>query len=97
VVAQATSQLPGGSSTGRHYTSKQQNSLMMVVDLYSDDTATYDQTFLANYAQINISLKLKEFRGVGQSLIFGGSKDYSMRVWINPSQMASYNLNTKGG
>src|SRR5690606_21919642 len=30
--------------------------------------------------------------GVGQSIIFGGNKDYSMRVWLNPSQMASYNI-----
>jgi HAE1 family hydrophobic/amphiphilic exporter-1 len=94
-VAQATSQLPAEVVQAGITTSKQQNSLMMVVDLYSDDTATYDQTFLANYAQINIIPEIKRIPGVGQSLIFGGSKDYSMRVWINPSQMASYNLTPK--
>ncbi len=28
-------------------------------------------------------------------MIFGGSKDYSMRVWLNPNQMAAYNLTPK--
>lgn len=91
-VAQATSQLPAEVVQAGITTSKQQNSLMMVVDLYAEDTATYDQTFLANYAQINIIPEIKRIPGVGQSMIFGGSKDYSMRVWLNPSQMASYNL-----
>ena len=91
-VSQATSQLPSEVVQAGITTAKQQNSLLMVVDLYTDDTATYDQTFLANYAQINIIPDIKRIPGVGQSIIFGGSKDYSMRVWLNPGQMAAYNL-----
>ncbi len=91
-VSQATSQLPAEVVQAGISTSKQQNSLLMVVDLYADDEKNYDQTFLANYAQINILPEIKRIQGVGQALIFGGSKDYSMRVWLNPSQMASYNL-----
>ena len=94
-VSQATSQLPSEVVQAGITTAKQQNSLLMVVDLYAEDTATYDQTFLANYAQINIIPEIKRIQGVGQSLIFGGSKDYSMRVWLNPSQMATYNLTPK--
>ncbi|MCW3108870.1 MAG: hydrophobe/amphiphile efflux family transporter [Segetibacter sp.] len=94
-VAQATSQLPAEVVQAGITTAKQQNSLLMVVDLYAEDTATYDQTFLANYAQINIIPEIKRIPGVGQSIIFGGSKDYSMRVWLNPSQMAAYNLTPK--
>ncbi|RYY31143.1 MAG: efflux RND transporter permease subunit [Chitinophagaceae bacterium] len=91
-VAQATSQLPAEVVQAGISTSKQQNSLLMVVDLFAEDTKNYDQTFLANYAQINIIPEIKRIPGVGQSLIFGGSKDYSMRVWLNPAQMAAYNL-----
>ena len=91
-VAQATSQLPAEVVQAGVTTSKQQNSLLMVVDLYADDDKTYDQTFLANYAQINIVPEIKRIQGVGQSLIFGGNKDYSMRVWLNPAQMAAYHL-----
>jgi HAE1 family hydrophobic/amphiphilic exporter-1 len=91
-VAQATSQLPAEVVQAGITTSKQQNSLLMVVDLYAEDEKNYDQTFLANYAQINIIPEIKRIQGVGQALIFGGSKDYSMRVWLKPAQMAAYNL-----
>ncbi len=94
-VAQATSQLPAEVVQAGISTAKQQNSLIMVLDLYSEDAKTYDQTFLANYAQINIIPEIKRIPGVGQALIFGGSKDYSMRVWLNPTQMAAYNLTPK--
>jgi HAE1 family hydrophobic/amphiphilic exporter-1 len=91
-VAQATSQLPIEVVQAGITTSKQQNSLIMVVDMYTDDTTNYDQAFLANYAQINIIPEIKRIPGVGQSTIFGGNKDYSMRVWLNPAQMATYQL-----
>lgn len=94
-VAQATAQLPAEVVQAGISTAKQQNSLIMVVDLYSDDAKTYDQTFLANYAQINIIPEIKRIPGVGQALIFGGNKDYSMRVWLNPAQMAAYGLTPK--
>lgn len=94
-VSQATSQLPAEVVQAGISTVKQQNSLLMVVDLYTENEKQYDQTFLANYAQINIVPEIKRIPGVGQSVIFGGSKDYSMRVWLNPSKMASYNLTPK--
>jgi HAE1 family hydrophobic/amphiphilic exporter-1 len=94
-VSQATSQLPAEVVQAGITTSKQQNSLIMVVDMYSENEKNYDQTFLANYAQINIIPEIRRIPGVGQSLIFGGNKDYSMRVWLNPAQMASYNLTPK--
>lgn len=91
-VAQATSQLPAEVVQAGITTAKQQNSLIMVLDLYTEDEGAYDQTFMANYAQINIIPELKRIPGVGQAIVFGGSKDYSMRVWLNPNQMASYKL-----
>lgn len=94
-VAQATSQLPSEVIQAGITTVKQQNSLIMVTALYSDDDKTYDQTFLTNYAQINIIPEIKRIPGVGQAAIFGGNKDYSMRVWLNPSQMATYNITPK--
>ena len=91
-VAQATSQLPAEVVQAGVTTAKQQNSLIMVVDLHTDNEKSYDQTFLANYAQINLIPELKRIQGVGQANIFGGSRDYSTRVWLNPAQMATYNL-----
>ncbi|MEE1943611.1 efflux RND transporter permease subunit [Pedobacter sp. KR3-3] len=94
-VAQATSQLPAEVVQAGITTAKQQNSLIMVVDLFTDDEQNYDQTFLANYAQINIIPDIKRIPGVGSATIFGGNKDYSMRIWLNPAKMATYNLTPK--
>ncbi|MBB6501793.1 efflux RND transporter permease subunit [Pedobacter cryoconitis] len=91
-VAQATSQLPAEVIQAGVTTAKQQNSLIMVLDLHTNNEKSYNQTFLANYAQINLIPELKRIQGVGQANIFGGSRDYSMRVWLNPAQMATYNL-----
>lgn len=94
-VSQATSQLPAEVLQAGITTAKQQNSLIMVVDLFTTDEKNYDQTFLANYAQINLIPDIKRIPGVGSATIFGGNKDYAMRVWLNPAKMASYNLTPK--
>jgi HAE1 family hydrophobic/amphiphilic exporter-1 len=94
-VSQATSQLPAEVAQRGIITSKQENSLMMVQTLYSDDPQRYDQKFLVNYANINIIPDLKRIQGVGEAIIVGGDKDYSMRVWLKPSQLAAYHMSTK--
>ena len=91
-VAQATSQLPAEVVQQGVTTAKQQNSFIMAIGLYTDDEKKYDQTFVANYAQINIIPEIKRIPGVGSAAIFGGVKDYSMRVWLNPTQMATYQV-----
>jgi len=91
-VAQATSQLPAEVVQQGITTTKQQNSLIGAVGMYTEDAKKYDQTFVANYAQINIIPELKRIPGVGSASIFGGVKDYSMRVWLNPNQMAAYKI-----
>jgi HAE1 family hydrophobic/amphiphilic exporter-1 len=91
-VAQATSQLPAEVIQQGITTAKQQNSLIGAIGLYTEDTSKYDQTFVANYAQINIIPEIKRIPGIGSAMIFGGVKDYSMRVWLNPAQMADYKI-----
>jgi len=91
-VAQATSQLPSEVVQQGVITAKQQNSFIMAIGMFTEDEAKYDQTFVANYAQINIIPEIKRIPGVGSAAIFGGTKDYSMRVWLNPTQMATYNV-----
>lgn len=89
-VSQATSQLPSEVTQIGVTTSKQQNSMIMLISLYSD-SKEYDETFLQNYMKINVLPALKRVSGVGQASVFG-SKDYSMRVWLNPQQMAAYKV-----
>ncbi|MFV5692045.1 efflux RND transporter permease subunit [Flavobacterium sp. LT1R49] len=91
-VAQATSQLPAEVVQQGVTTAKQQNSFIMAIGMYTEDESKYDQTFVANYAQINIIPEIKRIPGVGSASIFGGVKDYSMRVWLNPAQMSTHQV-----
>jgi HAE1 family hydrophobic/amphiphilic exporter-1 len=91
-VTQATSQLPSEVVQQGIITAKQQNSFIMAIGMYTEDESKYDQTFIANYAQINIIPEIKRIAGVGSASIFGGVKDYSMRIWLNPAQMATYKV-----
>src|ERR1700709_2075211 len=91
-VSQANSQLPAEVVQQGVVTVKQQTSFIMGVGIFSDDDKKYDQTFLSNYAAINIIPQIKRIPGVGSAQIFGGSRDYSMRVWLKPSQMESYHI-----
>jgi HAE1 family hydrophobic/amphiphilic exporter-1 len=52
---------------------------------------TYDNTFLSNYASINVLDAVARIGGVGQVNQFGGS-DYAMRVWVKPDQLAQLSL-----
>ncbi len=69
---------------------KQSTDFTVAVDLISPD-GRYDDAFLSNYAEINISDVLRRIAGVGQVIIYGERK-YSMRVWLNPDKMASMGL-----
>jgi HAE1 family hydrophobic/amphiphilic exporter-1 len=91
-VSQATSQLPAEVVQFGITTTKQQNSFIGAMAIYSEDPKKYDQTFVANYAQINIVPEIKRIPGIGSASIFGGVKDYSMRVWLNPGQMGTYKI-----
>ena len=94
-VSQATSQLPQEVLLAGITTRKQQNSLIMVLGMYTEDENLYDQTFLSNYAQINIIPEIKRIPGVGKAGIDGGDKSYAMRIWLNPTKLANYNITPK--
>ena len=63
-----------------------------MVSLYSDDDR-YDETYLSNYAIINLQYPLGRLAGVGQIQVFGAGS-YSMRVWLDPNKLKYYNLTT---
>lgn len=89
-VARATSLLPSEVTRAGVITAKRQNSMLMVFSLYSEDD-TYDETFLQNYSKINLLPQIQRVNGVGEAMVFG-SKDYSMRIWLKPDVMATFNL-----
>jgi HAE1 family hydrophobic/amphiphilic exporter-1 len=63
---------------------------LMVVALKSPN-ATYDASFLTNYASINVVDQIARIPGVGQVNVFGGS-DYAMRIWIHPDRLSQLGL-----
>ncbi len=63
---------------------------IIAVNLISPD-GRYDDVFLSNYAEINITEVLKRIPGVGQVIIYG-EREYSMRVWLDPNKLASLGL-----
>lgn len=89
-VARANSLLPQEVTRAGVSTFKTQSSNLIIFSLYSEDPA-YDQTFLQNYAEINIIPQIKRVTGVGESRAFG-QRDYAMRIWLRPDIMASYGL-----
>lgn len=92
-VSKAVSQVPQEVVQAGISTQKQQNSMIMVPLIYSTDS-TYDETFLQNYAKINIIPEIQRVAGVGQAMVFG-AKDYSMRVWLKPDRLMSNSLSAQ--
>ncbi|RXK85826.1 efflux RND transporter permease subunit [Filimonas effusa] len=90
-VSKATSQIPQEVIQAGISTQKQQNSIIMFIGLYAKDSVNYDETFLQNYIKINLIPKLQRIPGVGQAQPFG-TKDYSMRIWLQPERLTAYNL-----
>ncbi|RAJ08865.1 hydrophobe/amphiphile efflux-1 (HAE1) family protein [Chitinophaga skermanii] len=90
-VQQATPILPQEVIQMGLTTSKQQNSMILIFNVFTDDNKKYDELFIQNYVNINLIPSIKRVPGVGQAQVFG-MKDYSMRIWLNPQKMASYGL-----
>lgn len=92
-VAKATSLVPQEVLQTGITTQKQQNSIIMAIAIYASDSS-YDETFLQNYARINIVPEIQRVQGVGQATLFG-AKDYAMRIWLKPDRLAAYNLSAQ--
>jgi HAE1 family hydrophobic/amphiphilic exporter-1 len=84
-TSQATATLPAqvvqfGVTVQKSYTAP-----LMLISLYSPK-GTYDQTFLTNYAFINLMDPLTRVPGVGRVQVFGGQ--YALRCWVKPDRLA---------
>src|SRR5438270_12253920 len=69
---------------------KKSPSQLMIVNLYSPD-GSRDSLYLSNYATIQLRDELSRLPGVGD-ITYLGQRNYSMRVWLDPRQMAARNL-----
>ncbi len=89
-VARANAFLPQAVIQNGVTTQKQQTSALMYMSFYSSNP-DYDDTFIHNYLKINVIPDLKRVNGVGDVIVFG-SKDYAMRIWLQPEKLAAYGL-----
>src|SRR6187549_896349 len=65
-------------------------SMLMYVNLYSTDKNA-NMKFLFNYAGVTMIPELQRINGIGQVRILG-SRQYAMRVWLNPERMRAYKV-----
>jgi HAE1 family hydrophobic/amphiphilic exporter-1 len=89
-ITQAGPQLPTDVNNFGVTVQKQLSAPLMLIGLYSP-TNSYDSTFLANYAYININDQLTRVPGVASVAIFGAGQ-YAMRYWVKPDQLAKLNI-----
>ncbi len=89
-VSRASSLLPQVVTESGVSVQKSQASQLIIFSLYSENPA-YDETFLQNYAKINLVPAIQRVTGVGDANVFG-SRDYSMRIWLKPDVMSRYGL-----
>ena len=72
---------------------KKSPNVLLIVNLVSADSSRTSLE-LSNYATIQIRDELSRLPGVGD-ITYLGQRDYSMRLWLDPQKMASYNLNAQ--
>jgi len=65
-------------------------SMLLYVNLFSKNKDA-NMKFLFNYAGVNMIPEIQRINGIGQARILG-SRQYAMRVWLNPDRMRAYNV-----
>ncbi len=89
-VAIALPQLPDIVKSAGVTTKKSNPSILLAITFFSPDKR-YDQLYLSNFATIQVKDEIARIEGVGDVFVFG-AKDYSMRSWLNPEEMAARNI-----
>ncbi len=87
---QASSQLPQDVNKFGVTVAKSTSSPLIMFALYSPN-GTYDNIFLANYANINLNDEFTRVKGIASVSVFGAGQ-YSMRIWVRPDQLAKLGL-----
>lgn len=64
--------------------------MLMVVNMYSPNK-TYDQTYMGNYATLQLKDELARIKGIGDIQVFGAA-EYAMRIWLDPDKIANFDM-----
>src|SRR5215468_8238653 len=87
---QAASQLPTEVTNYGITVRKSVTAPLLLVAVYSPN-GTYDATFLANYAYINLADPVLRSPGIGNVQVFGAGQ-YAMRLWVKPDALAKLGI-----
>jgi HAE1 family hydrophobic/amphiphilic exporter-1 len=87
---QAASQLPADVNNYGITVRKSVTAPLILISVYSPH-GTYDETFLANYAYINLVDPILRSPGIGNVQVFGAGQ-YAMRMWVNPDKLAKLGI-----
>ncbi len=71
-------------------TKKVSPNMLMVINLYSPNQ-TYDQTYMGNYAVLQLRDELARIKGIGDIQLFGAA-EYAMRIWLDPDKIANLDI-----
>ncbi len=88
-VSMATPQLPAEVIQQGVVVDKKSPATVCFVTISGDDR--YDESFLSNFANLNVIDELRRIKGVGKAEIFG-EKKYSMRIWLDPDRIKSLGI-----
>src|SRR5256714_5448579 len=94
-VAIAQPRLPADVRQVGVTVTKKSPDLMMVVHLYSPDNSR-DTLFISNYATLSVTDVLTRIDRVGSITVFG-SRDYAMRIWVDPDRLQTVGLTATDG
>lgn len=91
-LSQVSAQLPAEVINNGISVRKRATNILMGLSVQSPG-GTHNAMFLSNYSSIRLKDALARIDGVGDVQIFG-SRDYSMRIWLNPLRMEALNVTT---
>jgi HAE1 family hydrophobic/amphiphilic exporter-1 len=89
-VASVTGRLPAAVNATGISISKANRNFVFGAGFFTRD-GRYSHEFISNYLDVYVKDALKRVPGVGDVQIFGERK-YAMRVWLDPSKMATRGL-----
>ena len=71
-----------------------QPSMLLYVNLATEEGGSADEKFLYNYAYTKIVPELQRINGIARAQILGARK-YAMRIWLKPDRMRAYKISAE--
>lgn len=71
-----------------------QPSMLLYVNVASEEGSSIDEKFLYNYAYTKIVPELQRINGIARAQILGARK-YAMRIWLKPDRMRAYKISAE--